>query len=786
MFDLFVLGSPRIEGPDGRLSGEPAQRHRLALLAVLVCARDGALPRERLMALLWPEQGTPQARHLLNVAVHVLRKALGDDALRTEGDDLRLDPSVLRSDVVEFRSALATGDNQKAIAAYTGRLLDGFFLDGAPEFEHWQESERNKLESEYLLALEHSAEAEERAGDWHAAVQHWTRLSARAPDSVRVAVRLMLALEAVGDRGGALRVADAHTATLADEYAAEPSPEVTALAARMREMPIPVAGLPDQPASPPPPGSAIANRASTRERAAWGFAAAVVVLASAIAFTLGSRGTVQEASVAVLPFLDLSPGSDRAYLSDGLTEELLNALARIPGLRVASRSSSFQFRERGVDVRDVGRKLGVAAVVEGSVRLDSNRLRVTAQLIETRRGYHLWSEQYDRSMADVFSVQEDIARTVASALGEELVATMPDTLVARGTDNPQAYDLYLRGRHDWNSRTTDGMWRALRSFQDAISIDPRYAPAYAGLSDTWQLLPDYGNVPARQGLAMAKTAALRAIALDSTLAAAHASLGAILDDYDHDRLGSERAYRRAIELNPKYATARQWLAIHLADEARHEEAAAEIERARRLDPMSRIINTAVGAVRYFARDYALSIAEYRSVLNEAPDFALGWALMGRVYLVQGSVDSAVAALRRSVDLSGGDPSYAAVYAAALAESGQRHLADSIATSVASAQPGYVPYCELASAYIYLGKLNTALGLFEKGLEERDPAAKHMAVEPLYDRIRGQARFRAVLERAGLSKVVNAALPVRAGLTGTHQGAAVAAPEIPDVESGTSP
>ena len=390
------------------------------------------------------------------------------------------------------------------------------------------------------------------------------------------------------------------------------------------------------------------------------------------------------------------------------------------------------------------------------MRLEGNRLRVTAQLIETRRGYHLWSEQYDRSMADVFSVQEDIARTVAAALGDELVASMPDTLVARGTDNPQAYDLYLRGRHDWNSRTTDGMWRALRSFQEATTIDPQFASAYAGLSDTWQLLPDYGNVPARQGLAMAKTAALRAIALDTTLADAYASLGAILDDYDHDRPGSERAYRRAISLNPRYATSRQWLAIHLADEARHEEAAEEIERARRLDPLSRIINTAAGAIRYFARDYAASIAEYRSVLDQAPNFALGWALMGRVYLVQGAIDSAVTSLQKSVELSGGDPSYSAVYAAALAAAGQRHAADSVARSVRDAQPGYVPYCELASAYIYLGEAETALGLFEKAIEERDPAVKHMAVEPLYDRIRTNPRFRAILGRAGLGNVSNEA------------------------------
>ncbi|MGH7694843.1 MAG: tetratricopeptide repeat protein, partial [Gemmatimonadaceae bacterium] len=194
------------------------------------------------------------------------------------------------------------------------------------------------------------------------------------------------------------------------------------------------------------------------------------------------------------------------------------------------------------------------------------------------------------------------------------------------------------------------------------------------------------------------------------------------------------------------------LAIHLADEGRDDEAADEIERARRLDPMSRIMNTAVGAVRYFARDYDHAIAEYRAVLDQAPDFALASALIGRVYLVRGEIDSAVTSLRRSVEQSGGDPSYVAVYAAALAAAGQSSAADSMARAVRDAQPGYVPYCELASAYLYLGDSESALGLFARGIEERDPAVKHLAVEPLYDRIRGHARFQALLARVGLGEV----------------------------------
>ncbi len=751
MFTLRVLGGARIDGPQGRLSGEAVQRHRLALIARLAAARGLAIPRERLMALLWPEAAEREGRHLLNVSVHVLRKALGEQALLTEGADLRLDDTIVGCDLNDFRSALAQGNAAAAVQHFGGAFLDGFFLDGAQEFTQWQDAERARVEEEYSGALETLADQAEGKGEWPDAVRWWQTLWTRAPERERTTLRFMRALEASGDRGGALRAAEAHAAWLAEEFGAKPGPEVTALAERMRDAPISRAVQTDDSRHETTLGpEALAHpRAVPRRSRRTLYIAVACILVGAIAFTVNPWRAPRRSSVAVLPFVDMSPQRDRAYLSDGMTEELLNALARIPGLRVAARSSSFQFRDPGVDVRRVGAQLSVDAVVEGSVRLDGGRIRVTAQLIESKSGYHLWSGTYDRRVEDVFAVQEEIARTVARALGTRLGGTVPDTLVRRATGNPRAYDLYLRGRHAWMARTTEGMWTALRAFQEAVSIDPGYASAYAGLSDTWQLLPDYGNVNARLGLARAKTAALRAIALDSTLAEAHASLGAVLDDYDHDRAGAEHAYRTAILLNPAYATARQWLAIHLADEGRHQEAAEEIERARRLDPLSRIINTAAGAIRYFARDYQGAIAEYRSVVDHAPDFALGWALMGRVFLVQGKLDSAVVILRRSVDLSRGDPSYQAVYAAALAAAGRIQESRALADSVRAAAPeGYVPFFELASAYVYLGDHDAALTLFERGVEERDPAMKHIAAEPLYDRVRSEARFKALLLRAG--------------------------------------
>lgn len=766
MITVHLLGGTRLEEDGGRLHGEPVQRHRIALLAILALARDARLPREKVLALLWPDQEPRRARHLLNVAVHVLRKALGRETIRSEGDDLRLDLDLIRCDAVEFRDAVAQGDATEAIRLYAGPFMDGFFLDDAQSFDLWQEARRRELEEAHLTALATKAGEAEEIGDLTEAADCLEQIVRVRPMDAQATVRLMGLLEARGDVAAALRAAADHARAMAEIFDAGPSPEVERLAERIREDPRPGReterrpppdavreAMPSRPAAPSSVGPAT-TEASNRTRQRLALAAivlAIVVPLATRAIDPRPPDAPYEASVAVLPFADMSADGDQAYFSDGLTEELLNALAQTPGLRVAARSSSFQFRGDGLDIRAAGRRLGVSAVVEGSVRVDGDRLRVTTQLIDAESGYHLWSRQYDRQMRDIFAVQEEIARSVATALSAELAARLPDTLVTMTTANPAAYQLYLRGRHEWRKRTEDGMRAALDAFQDAVVLDPTYAAAYAGLADTWQLLPDYADVASGEGLARAKTAALRAVALDSTLAEGHVALAALLDDYDRDRPGAEAAYRRAIELNPGYATARHWLAIHLADDGRFEEALEQIEHARRLDPLSGIVNTAVGAVRYFARDYDGAAAEYRSVLDLQPDFALAWALLGRVQLVDGRVDEAVASLERSVGLSEGDPSYRAVYAAALAAAGRTAEARAIADDVRSPHPdGYVPYCELASAYLYLGDDGQALELFGEAYEQRDPALKHIRVEPLYDRIRDHPDFVSLMGRAGFN------------------------------------
>jgi TolB-like protein/DNA-binding SARP family transcriptional activator len=431
-----------LERDGAHVGGSAAQRHRIALLALLVVARDCRLPRERVMALLWPDHDTHRARHSLNVALHALRTQLGKEALRSEGGDIQLDLAHVTCDLLEFRQALREGNGSAFLDLYAGPFLDGFYIDGADELSAWREDERARIDAEYVEGLTAYAERLEEAGTWREAAAAWQALWDRARDDPRYTLRLMRAFEAAGDRPSALRVADEHGDHMEREFDEPIAPAVRSLAELLRqrsqgELPSVV-----EPPGPPPlavplhaaaaattsgPDAAAASRAGRRRPWLVG-AGALLVVATLVALTnaVGSRDALPSpASVAVLPFVDMSAAGDQAYLGDGLTEEILNALTRVRGLNVASRSSAFQFRGDGVDLREVGRTLNVATVVEGSVRQDGERLRVTVQLIDARDGFHLWSEQYDRELRDVFALQEDIAREIASALGDRLLLSCP-------------------------------------------------------------------------------------------------------------------------------------------------------------------------------------------------------------------------------------------------------------------------------------------------------------------------------------------------------------------------
>ena len=363
----------------------------------------------------------------------------------------------------------------------------------------------------------------------------------------------------------------------------------------------------------------------------------------------------------MLPFVDLSPDRGSAYLGDGVAETLINALTNVAGLSVAARTSAFAFRDKAADVREIGKQLGVATVLEGSVQKSGDRLRVTAQLIKTSDGLHLWSQSFDRSASDIFAVQDEVARAVVTALQGKLMTGADTSVVSGGTRNPAAYDAYLLGRFYWNKRTTEGMVHAAESLEQAIRADSTYAEAWSGLADTYVLFgpAEYGVPGINQDsiLTLAERAARRAIALSPRLGEAYTSLGEILEYRNRwDEAGE--AFKQGIALSPRYATGHQWYSYHLMDRNRWDEAIREMERARELDPLSLVIVVSL-AIAY---DAANRPAEATPLYDQAqalhPEHPLTLVFLVTHYLILGRIDSA-AAMHHRLRIAAGADSVAA-------------------------------------------------------------------------------------------------------------------------------
>ncbi len=402
------------------------------------------------------------------------------------------------------------------------------------------------------------------------------------------------------------------------------------------------------------PTTSVSTRPAASARRAVGMLAGLLLVAAMVGVVLWRRAASTAlpgtASVAVLPFVDLSPEHTGAYLGDGISETLINALANVPGLSVAARTSAFAFRDKREDVREIGRELGVAAVLEGSVQRAGDRLRVTAQLIKTADGLHLWSQSFDREAGDIFAVQDEVARAVANALQLRLVTGSDSGGTPGGTRNVDAYDAYLLGRYHWNRRTTEGMIDATAAFTRALALDSSYALAWSGLADSYVLsIPEEYDVPGinrDSTLARAEAAARRAIALAPGLGEAYASLGEILE-YRNRRVEARDAYRRSITLAPNYATGRQWYGYYLAGVNRWDDAIREMEVAHRLDPLSHVITLSLAVLYDGADRFADATPLYDQGLAQSPEAYYAWAGMVGHQLGLGNVDAAITAFAKS-------------------------------------------------------------------------------------------------------------------------------------------
>jgi TolB-like protein/Flp pilus assembly protein TadD len=457
-------------------------------------------------------------------------------------------------------------------------------------------------------------------------------------------------------------------------------------------------------------------------------------------------------SIAVLPFADMSPGRDNEYFSDGLTEELLNSLARRGDLRVPARTSSFAFKGRNADIREIGRTLGVEAVLEGSVRKAGDRVRITAQLVDVSDGYHRWSRTYDRELSDIFAIQEEISSSIVNALGGTL-ARGDDGPAGPGTVDLEAYDLCFRGLHDFH-RSVSGyseerLLRALERFEEAIEKDSNCASAHAWHAiATVHLADDFR--PPREVYPRARASAERAVELDPELAEAHAVLGAVHLFHDWDPAAAQRRLGQAIELNQNSSLARVYCSLAASAASRHEDAIREARLAVDVDPLSALASWGLGWALHRARAYDAAAAHARTRLDVDGGDAIALLQLGASRREQGRADEALASIRTAAELADDHPYYLAHLGLAAGRAGRRDEARSVVRRMEDRfATRYVPPSELAYPYIGLEDHDRAFAWLETALDHRDSMLIFLDAEPLFDPLRADPRFADLRAKVGL-------------------------------------
>jgi TolB-like protein/Tfp pilus assembly protein PilF len=456
--------------------------------------------------------------------------------------------------------------------------------------------------------------------------------------------------------------------------------------------------------------------------------------------------------LAVLPFADIPGDLEDDYLGDGVTEEIILQVGRMSPSRlgVIARTSAMHYKGSRKRIDDIGRELSVHYVLEGTVRRSDRRVRISARLIRTADQTPLWAESYERDLEDVFEIQSDVARRIASSLAIELLpaSASPSDSIPKATT--EAYEAYLKGRYYWNRRTPVDLERAVTLLEDAVAKDPKYAPAWAALADALNVLPWYGLRPPREAYPASKDAARRALRLDETSAAAHTALAYAHHYYDWSWTDAEREYQRALALNPNYAQAHQWLAAHYAELGRTDDALREMELARRLDPHALIVQAGIGWINYLGRRFGPATAQLRSTLEIDPDFVPALLWLAQALESAGRPDEAIEPARRVRTLSGVAPTGLGELARAYAAAGRADEARHALTELLGLARGrYVEPDIVARVYAALGEDDRALEWLERGFDERAVKMVLIGVDPQFDRLRGNARFQALLRRLNL-------------------------------------
>ena len=706
MITVQLLGGACLRSGDAPINGPPAQRHRIALLTLIVAAWPQPLSRDRAMALLWPERDLANARRLLNLAVHVLRSALGEGAITSTADGLVLNPSRLSCDLHELRTAIAANASERVVQLYTGPLLDGFHLDDSIDFGYWLDERRSELTHAYIGALLTFAAQQEEAGDVHGRARTCLRLVAADPYSGAYVRMLMHALAAAGDRAGAIRHASEHARRLHVDLDLEPDREIVALAEQLRSAAArrqPEPNAPDRARSP---------------------------------------------SVAVLPFLNLSGDIGNEYFADGITEDVIAHLSKIRALKVISRTSVMRFKQRQHSLKEIGATLGATTLLDGTVRHAGDHVRIVAKLIDVEADRHLWVETYDRHVTDIFAIQTDVALQIAAALKAELSREEKTRVQREPTKDVEAYHLFLQGRQ-WFIRYTRGaLGRAIEYFERAIALDPTFALAYANLGMAYTELVEGGAIAPDVAYERAAEVATEAMRLDPELGAAYCTMGHLKGIREFDWSGAEQNFKRALELSPNSSDTYDLYGRLCAALARYDEALALHDRARELDPLVHRMDGVTTLLR--ARRYAEAVHRAEDALDLDPNYDRTRATLGWAYFLSGRKDEGVAQLERAVSLSPENTMWLGQLGEAYAMAGKTAKARKILTELeVLARSVYVSPYHFAYVYTGLGDTDRAMDWLERAVAGRTGPTSGIKGSFLLTPLQTHPRFRALLRQMKL-------------------------------------
>ncbi len=699
MITAQLLGGASLRAGDLPLAGPPAQRHRIALLTLVVSSWPQALTRDRAMALLWPDRDLANARRLLNLAVHVLRSAVGEDSIVSTADALLFNPGALRCDLHELRSAIAAGENERVLRLYTGVLLEGFHLADSPEFSHWLDDRRNELAHAYVNALGDVARQQEAAGDIGSWITSARRLLAADPYAGTSVIMLMRALDAASDRAGAIQVAAEHTQRLRDDLELPPDDAVVAFAEQLR-------------------------RASVTRTTA--------------------SPTTAAPAIAVLPFLNFNPSEEYEYFADGMTEDVIAHLATLRAIKVISLTSVLPFRQRTQTLAEIGDLLRATALLDGSVRFANGRVRIVAKLVDVKQDALLWAATYDRELTDIFAIQTDVALNIAGALRAELSGAERTRVQKEPTRDLHAYRAFLRGRQLLVGYTPEAMNAALQFFYRAVERDPSFALAWANIAIATAELAEGGQLAPDSAHAHAAEAAAQALRHDPELGLAHCADGFVKMVVRHDWKGAEQAFRRALELSPNSADVYDYFGRFYTSAGRLDEAIQLLERAHELDPLAHRSDAASAMLR--AGRYQDAIGQLEALLQLDPTEQRGRATLAWAYFLSGRREQGIAELEAVVAATPTNTLWLSQLAEAYGLAGRRQDALAIVQELEQrARTGFVSPYHFAYAFTGLDA-ERALDWLERAMSERSGAIHGIGSSFLFTPLRAHPRFRELLRQ----------------------------------------